>query len=117
MQSCWDLEPTKRPTFQQICFLLREQAQLDRTEQVRGTECLPGWLEPAGLGLKVSLVSGFSHPQDYANLSSSGSSGGDSGGGSSSSELEEESSSEHLACCEPAGIAQPLLQPNNYQFC
>lgn len=94
MQSCWDLEPTKRPTFQQICFLLREQAQLDRTEQ------------------------------DYANLSSSSSSGSssDSGGGggsggSSSSELEEESSSEHLACCEPVDSAQPLLQPNNYQFC
>uniref|UniRef100_A0A8C6QJC9 Macrophage colony-stimulating factor 1 receptor n=1 Tax=Nannospalax galili TaxID=1026970 RepID=A0A8C6QJC9_NANGA len=82
MQACWDLEPTCRPTFQQICTLLQEQAQVDRREQ------------------------------DYANLTSSGSSGG-----SSSSEPEEESSSEHLACCEPADIAQPLLQPNNYQFC
>ncbi|XP_051019355.1 macrophage colony-stimulating factor 1 receptor [Acomys russatus] len=93
MQSCWDLEPTHRPTFQQICFLLREQAQLDRRER------------------------------DYANLPSSSSSssdsggGGGSGGGGSSSEPEEESSSEHLACCEPVDIAQPLLQPNNYQFC
>lgn len=92
MQSCWDLEPTKRPTFQQICFLLQEQARLERREQ------------------------------DYANLpssSSSSSSSSDSGGGSggSSSEPEEESSSEHLACCEPGDIAQPLLQPNNYQFC
>ncbi|CAO2594215.1 Macrophage colony-stimulating factor 1 receptor [Lemmus lemmus] len=90
MQSCWDLEPTKRPTFQQICFLLQEQAQQDRKEQ------------------------------DYANLpssSSSSSSGSDRGGSSSSSEPEEESSSEHLACCEPGDIAQPLLQPNNYQFC
>ncbi|KAJ8777177.1 hypothetical protein J1605_014560 [Eschrichtius robustus] len=42
---------------------------------------------------------------DYSNLPSS------------SSELEEESSSEHLACCEQGDIAQPLLQPNNYQFC
>lgn len=33
------------------------------------------------------------------------------------SETEEESSSEHLACCEPGDIGQPLLQPNNYQFC
>jgi serine/threonine protein kinase len=91
MQSCWDLEPTRRPTFQQICFLLQEQARLERRDQ------------------------------DYANLpSSGGSSGSDSGGGSSggsSSEPEEESSSEHLACCEPGDIAQPLLQPNNYQFC
>ncbi|XP_057644285.1 macrophage colony-stimulating factor 1 receptor isoform X1 [Chionomys nivalis] len=96
MQSCWDLEPTKRPTFQQICFLLQEQAQQDRKEQ------------------------------DYANLpssssssssSSSGSSSDRGGGGSSSSEPEEESSSEHLACCEPGDVAQPLLQPNNYQFC
>ncbi|XP_036060907.1 macrophage colony-stimulating factor 1 receptor [Onychomys torridus] len=92
MQSCWDLEPTKRPTFQQICLLLQEQAQQDRKEQA------------------------------YANLPSSSSSSSDSDGGgggssSSSSEPEEESSSEHLACCEPGDIAQPLLQPNNYQFC
>uniref|UniRef100_A0A8C5LF77 Macrophage colony-stimulating factor 1 receptor n=2 Tax=Jaculus jaculus TaxID=51337 RepID=A0A8C5LF77_JACJA len=78
MQACWELEPTHRPTFQQICFLLQEQAQMDRREQ------------------------------DYANLPSSG------GGGS---EPEEESSSEHLTCCEPGDVAQPLLQPNNYQFC
>ncbi|KAF7473499.1 macrophage colony-stimulating factor 1 receptor [Marmota monax] len=77
MQACWDLEPTRRPTFQQICSLLQEQAQVDRREQ------------------------------DYANLPSS----------SSSSEPEEESSSEHLACCESGESTQPLLQPNNYQFC
>uniref|UniRef100_A0A8C0HTN0 Macrophage colony-stimulating factor 1 receptor n=1 Tax=Balaenoptera musculus TaxID=9771 RepID=A0A8C0HTN0_BALMU len=75
MQSCWALEPTRRPTFQQICSLLQEQVQVDRREQ------------------------------DYSNLPSS------------SSEPEEESSSEHLACCEQGDIAQPLLQPNNYQFC
>ncbi|XP_006985201.2 macrophage colony-stimulating factor 1 receptor isoform X2 [Peromyscus maniculatus bairdii] len=89
MQSCWDLEPTKRPTFQQICFLLQKQARQDRKEQ------------------------------DYANLPSSSSSSDSDGGGSGGggSEPEEESSSEHLACCEPGDIAQPLLQPNNYQFC
>ncbi|XP_003477396.1 macrophage colony-stimulating factor 1 receptor [Cavia porcellus] len=93
MQACWDLEPTRRPTFQQICFLLQEQAQADRREQ------------------------------DYVNLPSSsdgGSSNGSSGNRgsrSSNSEPEEESSSEQLACCEPGDIAQPLLQPNNYQFC
>lgn len=52
MQSCWDLEPTKRPTFQQICFLLQEQARLERREQVRGMEWTPARLEQAGLGLK-----------------------------------------------------------------
>lgn len=87
MQSCWDLEPTKRPTFQQICFLLQEQARLERRDQ------------------------------DYANLPSSGSDSGGGSSGGSSSEPEEESSTEHLACCEPGDIAQPLLQPNNYQFC
>ncbi|XP_042637281.1 macrophage colony-stimulating factor 1 receptor [Orycteropus afer afer] len=81
MQACWDLEPTRRPTFQQICFLLQEQVKVDRKEQ------------------------------DYANLSSS------SSGGGGSSEPEEESSSEHLACCEQGDSSQPLLQPNNYQFC
>ncbi|MBZ3882800.1 Macrophage colony-stimulating factor 1 receptor [Sciurus carolinensis] len=86
MQACWDLEPTRRPTFQQICSLLQEQAQVDRRE-------------------------------DYANLPSSSSSGGSSSSSSSNSEPEEESSSEHLACCEPGESAQPLLQPNNYQFC
>ncbi|XP_008059241.1 macrophage colony-stimulating factor 1 receptor [Carlito syrichta] len=80
MQACWALEPTHRPTFQQICSLLQEQAQVDR------------------------------RAQDYANLPGSGSS-------SSSSEPEEESSGEHLGCCEHGEAAQPLLQPNNYQFC
>jgi hypothetical protein len=51
MQSCWDLEPTRRPTFQQICFLLQEQARLERRDQVRGMEQMPGWLEQAGPGL------------------------------------------------------------------
>ncbi|XP_008564126.1 PREDICTED: macrophage colony-stimulating factor 1 receptor [Galeopterus variegatus] len=83
MQACWALEPTCRPTFQQICSLLQEQAHVNRREQ------------------------------DYANLVSSSS----SGGGGSTSEPEEDSSSEHLACCEQGDIAQPLLQPNNYQFC
>ncbi|XP_023571133.1 macrophage colony-stimulating factor 1 receptor isoform X3 [Octodon degus] len=93
MQACWDLEPTNRPTFQQICSLLQEQVHADR------------------------------RVQDYANLpsssSGSGSDGSSSSGNSSSShsELEEASSSEHLACCEPGDVAQPLLQPNNYQFC
>ncbi|XP_037364853.1 macrophage colony-stimulating factor 1 receptor [Talpa occidentalis] len=77
MQACWALEPTRRPTFQQICSLLQAQTPVDRREQ------------------------------DYANLARS----------SSSSEPEEESSSEHLACCEQGDAAQPLLQPNNYQFC
>ncbi|XP_004384956.1 macrophage colony-stimulating factor 1 receptor [Trichechus manatus latirostris] len=54
MQACWDLEPTRRPTFKQICFLLREQAKVDRKEQ------------------------------DYANLTSSSSSGSSSGGSGSS---------------------------------
>ncbi|XP_075399273.1 macrophage colony-stimulating factor 1 receptor [Tenrec ecaudatus] len=75
MQACWDLEPTRRPTFQQICLLLQEQAKADRKEQ------------------------------DYTNLPSAG-----------SSELEG-SSSEHPACCEQGESAQPLLQPNTYQFC
>lgn len=74
MQACWSLEPTHRPTFQQICFLLQEQAQEDSREQ------------------------------GYANLPSS-------------SSEQEESSSEQLACCEQGDVAQPLLQPNNYQFC
>ncbi|XP_006863937.1 PREDICTED: macrophage colony-stimulating factor 1 receptor [Chrysochloris asiatica] len=93
MQACWDLEPTCRPTFQQICFLLQEQAKADMKER------------------------------DYTNLPSSSDGGGGDGGGSSSSgsssssEPEEESSSEHLACCEQGESSQPLLQPNNYQFC
>ncbi|XP_060036936.1 macrophage colony-stimulating factor 1 receptor isoform X2 [Erinaceus europaeus] len=74
MQACWALEPTCRPTFQQICSLLQTQTRADRKEE------------------------------DYTNLISS-------------SEPEEESSSEQLACCEQGDIAQPLLQPNNYQFC
>ncbi|KAM9066115.1 macrophage colony-stimulating factor 1 receptor [Sarcophilus harrisii] len=44
MQACWDLEPTRRPTFQQICSLLQEE--MDST----------------------------SKKQDYANVPSSGSS-------------------------------------------
>lgn len=76
MQACWALEPTHRPTFQQICSLLQEQAQEDSRE--RG----------------------------YTNLPSG-----------SSSEPEEESSSEQLTCCVQGDAAQPLLQPNNYQFC
>ncbi|XP_038627891.1 macrophage colony-stimulating factor 1 receptor isoform X2 [Tachyglossus aculeatus] len=27
MQACWDLEPTRRPTFQQICSLIQEQME------------------------------------------------------------------------------------------
>ncbi|KAF6080859.1 colony stimulating factor 1 receptor [Phyllostomus discolor] len=84
MQACWSLEPTHRPTFQQICLLLQEQAQED--------------------------------DRDYTNLSSGSgdSTGGDSSSGGSS---EQESSSEPPACCEQGDMAQPLLQPNNYQFC
>ncbi|XP_044515799.1 macrophage colony-stimulating factor 1 receptor [Gracilinanus agilis] len=44
MQACWDLEPTRRPTFQQICSFLQEE------------------------------VDATSKKQDYANLPSSGSS-------------------------------------------
>uniref|UniRef100_UPI00325C343F Macrophage colony-stimulating factor 1 receptor,CSF1R n=1 Tax=Homo sapiens TaxID=9606 RepID=UPI00325C343F len=33
MQACWALEPTHRPTFQQICSFLQEQAQEDRRER------------------------------------------------------------------------------------
>lgn len=92
MQACWALEPTRRPTFQQICSLLQEQAPADR------------------------------RAPDYTNLPSSSSSSGSGSGGSGSgsgggSSSEPESSSENLACCEQGDIAQPLLQPNNYQFC
>ena len=59
--------------------------------------------DPSGLTVPWPLCT-----QDYSNLPSSG---------GSSSEPEEESSSEHLTCCEQSDIAQPLLQPNNYQFC
>ncbi|KAI5259610.1 macrophage colony-stimulating factor 1 receptor [Manis pentadactyla] len=78
MQACWALEPTRRPTFEQICSLLQEQAHVGRRERA------------------------------YTNLPSRSSSGSEPG---------EESSSNHLACCEQADAAQPLLQPNNYQFC
>uniref|UniRef100_A0A8D1S4X0 Macrophage colony-stimulating factor 1 receptor n=1 Tax=Sus scrofa TaxID=9823 RepID=A0A8D1S4X0_PIG len=78
MQACWALEPTRRPTFQQICSLLQEQSHGDQ------------------------------RARDYSNLPSSS---------SSSSEPEEGSSGEHLACCEQGDAAQPLLQPNTYQFC
>ncbi|XP_037017841.2 macrophage colony-stimulating factor 1 receptor [Artibeus jamaicensis] len=86
MQACWSLEPTHRPTFQQICLLLQEQAQVD------------------------------GRAQDYANLSggSGNSTGSNSGSGGGS---EQESSGEPPACCEQGDMAQPLLQPNNYQFC
>ncbi|XP_004453792.2 macrophage colony-stimulating factor 1 receptor [Dasypus novemcinctus] len=92
MQACWDLEPTHRPTFQQICSLLQEHGKVGQKEQ------------------------------DYANLpssssSSSSNSSNSSSSSSSSSEPEVESSSEHLACCEQGDSSQPLLQPNNYQFC
>lgn len=91
MQACWSLEPTHRPTFQQICLLLQEQAQED------------------------------DRAQDYTNLSSGSgdSTGGDSTGGDSGSggSSEQESASEPPACCEQGDMAQPLLQPNNYQFC
>uniref|UniRef100_G1TTE0 receptor protein-tyrosine kinase n=1 Tax=Oryctolagus cuniculus TaxID=9986 RepID=G1TTE0_RABIT len=33
MQACWALEPTHRPTFQQICVLLQEQVQAATREQ------------------------------------------------------------------------------------
>lgn len=36
MQACWALEPTRRPTFQQICSLLQEQAHVGRRERVSG---------------------------------------------------------------------------------
>lgn len=108
MQACWALEPTCRPTFQQICSLLQEQVQADRRERVSGVWLTVGGLvkaepEPSGLTVPWPLCT-----QDYSNLPSSG---------GSSSEPEEESSSEHLTCCEQGDIAQPLLQPNNYQFC
>lgn len=52
MQACWALEPTRRPTFQQICSLLQEQAQVDRREPVSGASLGVGsWLQQAGLGL------------------------------------------------------------------
>lgn len=41
MQACWALEPTHRPTFQQICSLLQEQAQESR-EQVSGARLTVG---------------------------------------------------------------------------
>lgn len=34
MQACWALEPTHRPTFQQICILLQKQLQAATREQV-----------------------------------------------------------------------------------
>lgn len=50
MQACWSLEPTHRPTFQQICLLLQEQAQEDDRAQVSaarlragGAYGRPGW--------------------------------------------------------------------------
>lgn len=116
MQACWALEPTHRPTFQQICSLLQEQAQEDSREQVRpgsrwaGGYSRPGWAGPGESGLTILWP--LSLLQGYTNLAS-----GSSSGGGSSSEPEEESSSERLACCVQGDAAQPLLQPNNYQFC
>lgn len=46
MQACWALEPTRRPTFQQICSLLQEQVLVDRREQVSGARLrVGGWLK------------------------------------------------------------------------
>uniref|UniRef100_A0A5F9DLX2 receptor protein-tyrosine kinase n=1 Tax=Oryctolagus cuniculus TaxID=9986 RepID=A0A5F9DLX2_RABIT len=58
MQACWALEPTHRPTFQQICVLLQEQVQAATREQ------------------------------DYTNLPSGSASASASGGGSGSSSSE-----------------------------
>lgn len=45
MQACWALEPTRRPTFQQICSLLQKQAQEDRRAPVSGAgRRVGGWL-------------------------------------------------------------------------
>lgn len=51
MQACWALEPTHRPTFQQICCLLQEQSQEDSREQVSEVRLLVGGcLQQARLG-------------------------------------------------------------------
>lgn len=51
MQACWALEPTDRPTFQQICSLLQEQAQEDSRERVSEVRLLVGGrLQQARLG-------------------------------------------------------------------
>lgn len=51
MQACWALEPTHRPTFQQICCLLQEQAQEDSREKVSEARLLVGGcLQQARLG-------------------------------------------------------------------
>lgn len=51
MQACWALEPTDRPTFQQICSLLQEQAQEDSRERVSEARLLVGGrLQQARLG-------------------------------------------------------------------
>ncbi|KAB0389620.1 hypothetical protein E2I00_004038, partial [Balaenoptera physalus] len=69
------------------------------------TPVLVACMSIMALLLLLLLLLLYKYKQDYSNLPSS------------SSEPEEESSSEHLACCEQGDIAQPLLQPNNYQFC
>lgn len=51
MQACWSLEPTHRPTFQQICFLLQEQAQEDSREQVSAERLRVGLAIPGHVGL------------------------------------------------------------------
>ncbi|XP_043836104.1 macrophage colony-stimulating factor 1 receptor [Dromiciops gliroides] len=40
MQACWDLEPTRRPTFQQICSFLQEE--MDATSRKQDYANLPG---------------------------------------------------------------------------
>lgn len=51
MQACWALEPTRRPTFQQICSLLQEQAPVDRRAPVSEAGLrVGGWLQQARLG-------------------------------------------------------------------
>uniref|UniRef100_A0A8C3W3H8 Protein kinase domain-containing protein n=1 Tax=Catagonus wagneri TaxID=51154 RepID=A0A8C3W3H8_9CETA len=39
--ACWALEPTRRPTFQQICSLLQEQAHGNRSTRVSGASPRP----------------------------------------------------------------------------
>ena len=56
MQACWALEPTRRPTFQQICSLLQEQVQVGRRERVSGARLTVGGLvkaEPDPVGLTI----------------------------------------------------------------
>lgn len=52
MQACWALEPTRRPTFQQICSLLQEQSHGDQRARVSagGAGWAAGCMQQAGLG-------------------------------------------------------------------